>query len=47
MEITIQKLACVRCGHTWVPRKKEVRICPKCKSAYWDRPRRKPKNEKA
>lgn len=27
---------CVRCGHKWIPRIKDVRICPKCKSPYWD-----------
>jgi predicted Zn-ribbon and HTH transcriptional regulator len=35
-------LKCERCGHEWVPRKKllsEVRLCPKCKTAYWDKPR--------
>ena len=40
MQITIPKLKCKRCGHEWWPRKSEVRICPKCKSAYWDREKR-------
>ena len=32
---------CLRCGHTWVPRLKAGhRRCPKCKTAYWDSPRR-------
>lgn len=30
-------LECKRCGWTWFPRKKEVIICPKCKSAYWNK----------
>lgn len=42
-----ETLECYRCGHVWVPRasgkvvkgKIEVRICPACKSPYWDRPR--------
>lgn len=36
---------CERCGHTWVPRDTETtpRVCPKCKSPYWDRPRKAPK----
>jgi predicted Zn-ribbon and HTH transcriptional regulator len=39
-EITIQAYKCLRCGHTWVPRKKEKpRVCPKCKSPYWDKPK--------
>lgn len=24
------------CGYTWIPRKKVVMLCPKCKSPYWD-----------
>ena len=31
-----------RCGHEWVPsnlrQKERPRVCPKCKSANWDRP---------
>lgn len=27
----------MRCSHKWVPRKPEVRVCPKCHSPYWDR----------
>lgn len=38
--IKITELVCERCGHTWVARKKEVRQCPKCKSAYWDSPKK-------
>jgi predicted Zn-ribbon and HTH transcriptional regulator len=30
-----------RCGHEWLPRESEKpRVCPKCKSANWDRPKR-------
>jgi predicted Zn-ribbon and HTH transcriptional regulator len=30
-----------RCGHEWLPRGEEKpRVCPKCKSANWDRPKR-------
>lgn len=31
-------LSCRRCYHEWVPRKREVRVCPKCKSPYFDKP---------
>jgi DNA-directed RNA polymerase subunit RPC12/RpoP len=33
---------CERCSHEWVPRdfNSEPRVCPKCKSPYWDRPRK-------
>ena len=39
---------CERCGHKWVPRDMEgepdgPRVCPKCKSPYWNRPRKTPK----
>jgi hypothetical protein len=27
---------CRRCGHHWLPRIADVRICPACKSARWD-----------
>lgn len=37
---TITGYICVRCAHQWLPKKPErPLICPKCKSAYWDRPR--------
>ena len=29
-------LKCKRCGHEWTPRKPEVRMCPECRSAYWN-----------
>ena len=34
---------CERCEHEWVPRnfEREPLVCPKCKSPYWDRPRKK------
>ncbi len=33
---------CYRCGHEWKPEDVEVkpRTCPKCKSPYWDIPRK-------
>jgi hypothetical protein len=32
---------CTRCGHKWYPRTPErPRVCPKCKSPYWDKPRK-------
>jgi len=36
MRIMITILECLRCGHKWVPRKIDVRLCPKCKTPYWD-----------
>ncbi len=36
---------CGRCAHEWVPRDMDAEpdgphVCPKCKSPYWNRPRR-------
>jgi hypothetical protein len=30
-----------RCGHEWLPRDagEKPRVCPKCKSPHWDRPK--------
>ena len=45
MIIKITKLECKRCRHSWIPKKEEVRQCPKCKSAYWDKEKEGFKNE--
>lgn len=40
--ITIEVWKCERCEHVWTPRAKTIkpRVCPKCKSPYWDEPRK-------
>ena len=43
--ITVMGYRCERCEHEWIPRgesetDKEPRVCPKCKSPYWNRPRK-------
>ena len=44
---TVTFYVCERCGHEWFPRiDAEPRVCPKCKSPYWDRPRQERKNTK-
>lgn len=36
--LKLHKWKCLRCGHEWTPRQEmRPRICPKCKTAYWDR----------
>ena len=41
VKIEFEGYHCERCGHEWVPRRDESpRLCPRCKSAYWDRPRK-------
>lgn len=44
--ITVPGYRCERCGHEWVPRGSKnapldtrPRICPKCKTAWWDTPK--------
>jgi len=40
---TFTGYSCDRCDHEWVPRiivDEKPALCPKCKSAYWDRPTR-------
>lgn len=39
LEIVLPELHCYRCGNTWTPRARVVRICPRCKSPYWEEPR--------
>ena len=37
MQLKLQILKCKRCGHEWIPRVEDVRMCPKCKSVRWDK----------
>jgi len=41
--ITVMGFKCDRCEHEWVPRgdtEQEPRVCPKCKSAWWNTPKK-------
>lgn len=40
--ITVLGYQCERCRHEWLPRdeKKEPKVCPKCKSPYWNVPKK-------
>ena len=40
--VTLPTLTCSRCGHTWVPRKPVVYVCPKCHSPKWNEQEGKP-----
>jgi len=31
------KVKCKKCGHEWIPRTDDVRLCPKCHSVRWDK----------
>ncbi|RLG16289.1 hypothetical protein DRN69_01175 [Candidatus Pacearchaeota archaeon] len=37
---------CFRCYHTWRRRKEKLpKVCPKCKSPYWNKPRKRASKE--
>ena len=38
-EFELPILHCYRCGNTWIPRSRVIRICPRCKSKLWDVPK--------
>ena len=41
--ITLMGYRCERCNHEWIPRgsaEEEPRVCPKCRSPWWNRPRK-------
>ena len=41
--ITVMGFQCERCEHEWIPRSEgdqEPKVCPKCKSPYWNKPRK-------
>jgi hypothetical protein len=41
-KVLLEGFECSRCGHRWFPRENAAPpvTCPKCKSPYWDKPRR-------
>lgn len=47
-EIKVLQYECERCEHKWIPREIDVepKVCPKCKSPYWDSPRKNKIKEK-
>ena len=46
-EIILKGYQCERCSHKWVPRERGSypKVCPNCKSPYWDKPRKIEKNK--
>jgi Zn-finger nucleic acid-binding protein len=39
--ITVMGFRCERCAHEWIPRgglEEQPKVCPKCRSAWWNRP---------
>jgi transcription elongation factor Elf1 len=51
-ELKLDGYVCERCNHIWVSRiiklkeKRKPLVCPKCKSPYWDIPRKNKKGGK-
>lgn len=41
--VKIDGLKCERCGYEWVPRAGHPKVCPHCKSPWWDTPRQNKK----
>ena len=46
-EVKLNGFICERCEHTWISRNlnfnlevEKPRVCPKCKSPYWNTPRK-------
>lgn len=35
----IRKLKCLRCLWTWTPMYAKPKVCPRCKSYEWNKPR--------
>ncbi len=43
--VMIPGFLCERCSHRWIlkqPNLPEPKVCPKCKSTYWNQPRMRP-----
>ena len=41
-EIELLVLTCLRCGHSWYPRRPKLPAhCPSCCSPYWNKPRQR------
>lgn len=49
VEIKTKGFQCERCGHQWIPLdiNKEPKVCPKCKSPYWNVKRKRDLKAKA
>ncbi len=34
---------CLKCGHQWIPRMDDPKMCPKCKTYNWSKKNDQPK----
>jgi len=48
VKLSVEGFKCERCEHEWIPRNKEDEpaVCPKCKSPYWNKPRKNKQSKK-
>jgi len=45
VKLTVDGFKCERCGHEWIARgTEEPKVCPKCKSPYWNIPKKDKKS---
>ena len=46
--IKVKGFKCERCEYEWIPHDINVEplVCPRCKSPYWNKPRRKKQKRK-
>jgi predicted Zn-ribbon and HTH transcriptional regulator len=38
--VKVLECKCERCGHEWKSKGTNPKVCPKCKSPYWNEPRK-------
>lgn len=46
-KVQVEANKCERCDHVWLPRNNtdEPKVCPSCKSPYWNTPRKQNTSE--
>ena len=43
----LTRYKCRRCGYQWIPRTEKPQTCPKCRSPYWYKSRKKAKHRES
>lgn len=41
--VKVLECVCERCGHEWKSKTVSPKVCPKCKSPYWNEPKKEKK----
>ena len=47
VKVVVYECTCERCTHKWTSRVGDPKRCPKCKTPYWNRPRKLKKDEES